>query len=200
MNKVFGIGFHKTGTSSLARALEILGYRVTGPNGSKDSEIADKALHMVYELADQFDAFQDNPWPLFYKELDKRYPGSKFILTVREPDSWIRSQVNYFGENSTPMRTWIYGVGCPAGNEDIYLNRYNRHNKDVIDYFKDRHEDLLVIDITKKDCWEEICDFLGHEIPDVSFPHVNKTKVEKVSIFKFFPFNFGKRGNRPGDS
>jgi hypothetical protein len=30
--KVFGIGFHKTATTSLAKALSYLGYRVTGPN------------------------------------------------------------------------------------------------------------------------------------------------------------------------
>ena len=29
--KVFGIGFHKTATTSLAKALSYLGYRVTGP-------------------------------------------------------------------------------------------------------------------------------------------------------------------------
>ncbi|MEE2776427.1 MAG: sulfotransferase [Acidobacteriota bacterium] len=31
MTKVFGIGFHKTGTSSLGAALEVLGYRVRAP-------------------------------------------------------------------------------------------------------------------------------------------------------------------------
>ena len=47
--KVFCIGFHKTGTTSLERALEMLGYRVTGPNNTKDPDIAEK----VYDLADE---------------------------------------------------------------------------------------------------------------------------------------------------
>jgi len=38
--KIFGISFHKTGTKSLARALSSLGYSVTGPNGTRDPEIA----------------------------------------------------------------------------------------------------------------------------------------------------------------
>jgi UDP-N-acetylmuramate-alanine ligase len=38
--KVFCIGFHKTGTTSLAVALKTLGYRVTGPNGVHDPDIA----------------------------------------------------------------------------------------------------------------------------------------------------------------
>ena len=84
MNKIFVIGFHKTGTKSLASALKKLGYRVTGPNGIEDPDIADNVYSMAYTLVEQYDAFQDNPWPIIYKEIDKRYPESKFILTLRD--------------------------------------------------------------------------------------------------------------------
>lgn len=40
--KMFGIGFYKTGTKSLAEVLKRLGYPVTGPNGNRDPDIADK--------------------------------------------------------------------------------------------------------------------------------------------------------------
>ena len=43
------------------------------------------------------------------------------------------------------MRKWVYGVGFPQGNEDIYLERYKFHNEDVLNYFKDRPGDLLVV-------------------------------------------------------
>lgn len=39
-SKVFCIGFHKTGTTSLELALIRLGYRVTGSFGTKDPHIA----------------------------------------------------------------------------------------------------------------------------------------------------------------
>ncbi len=42
---------------------------------------------MAYELVAQYDAFQDNPWPIIYKGLDVKYPDSKFILMLRDPDS-----------------------------------------------------------------------------------------------------------------
>ncbi len=172
--KVFCIGFHKTGTTSLAEALGTLGYRVTGPNGVHDPQIADNVLRLVEELVPRFDAFQDNPWPIVYRELDRRYPGSKFILTVRDPEAWIASQVGYFGDRKTPMREWIYGVGCPSGNEDIYRRRYEAHNEEVLDYFRSRAQDLLTLDIPAGDGWERLCAFLGSEVPHTPFPHRNK--------------------------
>ena len=109
--KVFCVGFHKTGTKSLARALEILGYRVTGPNGARDPRIAERALPMALDIASRFDAFNDNPWSVLFRELDAAFPGSRFILTLRAPDSWIDSVVRHFGDERTPMREWIYGAG-----------------------------------------------------------------------------------------
>jgi hypothetical protein len=41
-SKVFGIGFHKTGTSSLGRALSMLGYRVADVQGVWDQDIAEE--------------------------------------------------------------------------------------------------------------------------------------------------------------
>ena len=84
--KVFGIGFHKTAPTSLAKALSYLGYRVTGPNWVDNPNPLEKVCKMAFELANKFDAFQDNPWPILYKELDRKFPGSKFILTLRPSD------------------------------------------------------------------------------------------------------------------
>ena len=174
--KVFCIGFHKTGTTSLELALKKLGYRVTGSFGTKDPDIASKVHVMAYAMVDQFDAFEDNPWPVLYQELDQRYPGSKFILTRRPAAAWIQSQLRDFASTETPMRRWIYGedAGCPAGNEDTYIARYERHNHEVLGYFGDRTEDLLIFDLPKGDGWNKLCPFLGCEIPDEPFPHANK--------------------------
>jgi hypothetical protein len=77
--KVFGIGFHKTATKSLAKALRYLGYRVTGPTGLIILISLKKEYEKAFKLANRFDAFQDNPWPILYKELGRKFPGSKFI-------------------------------------------------------------------------------------------------------------------------
>lgn len=173
MTKIFGIGFHKTGTTSLAAALTLLGYRVTGPNGVRDPHIARNALPMALGLVPQFDAFQDNPWPILYRDLDQQFPGSKFILTVRDPEDWIKSLIGHFGSRSTPMREWIYGAGSPRGHEATYLARYENHNRDVRHHFAKRSGDLLVLDITRGDGWERLCPFLDRPTPRLAFPHRN---------------------------
>ena len=173
MGKVFCIGFHKTGTKSLGAALENLGYRVCGPVGVKDPDIAEKAASLIHSLVPSYDAFQDNPWPLFYEDLDRRYPDSRFIFTVRSPEAWIESVVAHFGDHDTPMRYYIYGVGHPKGNERIFLERYRRHNDEVRRYFRNRPEDILTMDITRGDGWDPLCGFLGRGRPDVTFPRLN---------------------------
>jgi hypothetical protein len=69
------------------------------------------------------------------------------------------------------MRQWIYGFGCPGGHEDVYKKRYESHNKNVIEYFRDRPDDLLILDLASGDGWEQMCPFLGKSVLDVPFPH-----------------------------
>lgn len=183
---------------SLEKALTILGYRVTGPNGFNDPDIAKNAHQMAAELVPQFDAFQDNPWPLLYREMDLLHPGSKFILTLRPSEEWLASAVRFFAAGSTPMREWIYGAGSPLGNEKTYIKRYETHNDAVLHYFKERPDDLLILRITAGDGWEKLCPFLGKEIPAVPFPHINKaTNVSRrIIAASFFKRIFGKISNR----
>ena len=193
--KIFCIGFHKTGTTSMRRALEMLGYRVTGPNGTRDPQIASKVHAMADALVPQFDAFQDNPWPVLYRYLDERHPGSKFILTVRSPESWIRSQVRDFARRETPMRRWIYGAGCPEGNEAVYLERYRRHNEEVQRYFAGRPQDFLLMDLPGGDGWDKLCAFLGRPVPAEPFPRANpasRSRALKNTVARWLA------GGRPG--
>ena len=179
--KVFGIGFHKTGTSSLRDALDQLGYRVRGVFGKSDPDIGANALPRALTIVPKFDAFQDNPWPILFRELDQHFPGSKFILTERDTDSWLRSALKHFGGGSSWMRRWIYGVGSPIGHEDVYVERYERHNREVKEYFAARPDDLLVFRISEGEGWERLCPFLGLEVPAGDFPHSNadSTRIER---------------------
>ena len=192
--KIFCIGFHQAGTTSLPLALKTLGYRVTGPNGVRDPDIAENVYVLADSLVNEYDAFQDNPWPVIYKYLDEKYPKSRFILTIRSSESWIKSLVRDFGHQETPMRKWIYGVGCPEGNEEIYINRIEKHNKEVIEYFKERPNDLLVLDLVKGDGWEKLCSFLGASVPNAPFPfpHPNKASAKLIRKAK----NLAKRITR----
>lgn len=173
--KVFCIGFQKTGTTSMGAALEMLGYRMTGGNWARDPEVSRVALQRALETAQHYDAFQDNPWPLLYREMDQAFPGSKFIMTIRPPEQWIKSAVKGFGTGTSPVREWIYGAGAgsPVGNEEIWLQRYARHNREVLEYFADRPADFMIMDLAAGDGWEKLCAFLGEPVPDAAFPHAN---------------------------
>lgn len=179
--KVFGIGFHKTGTSTLAAALRHLGYSVTGPNWVFEKDIAKTYVSKCRDLSKDFDAFQDNPWPLVYAEMDEMWPDAKFILTTRDVDKWVASQVKHFGRKDTPMRRLIYGAeyGCPAGNEERYAEVFKAHNAAVRSYFEGRELDFLEIDLTATSEWAPICTFLGVDVPAIPFPHANSAESVK---------------------
>lgn len=178
--KLIGVGMHKTGTKSLARALRILGYRVAGPFGVDDPDVEAHAITKALALLQEVDAVQDNPWPLLFRQIDETYPGCQFVLTVRNPDEWIRSVVRHFGGKSTPMRTWIYGIGDPVGHEDRYLDIYNKHNHEVAEYFAGRPDDLLKIDFSNEPEWPELCSFLQQEAPQIAFPHENSSRTRRI--------------------
>lgn len=173
IQKIFCIGFHKTGTKSLGRALELLDYKVCGPIGAKDPRIGQNVYRIVDSLIDQYDAFQDNPWPLVFRYADKKVPGSKFILTLRSETDWIKSVVDHFGSTDTPMRTWMYGEGHPLGNEQRYISRYGEHNEQVVSYFQYRQDDLLTMELDGDFGWEKLCKFLKKPLPQIKFPHLN---------------------------
>ncbi len=187
-HKVFCIGFHKTGTSSLGVALEKLGYRVTGFFPFRDlasqdnltfSEVRERAL----EVANQYDAAQDSPWPILYQQLDEAFPGSKFIHVERNREAWIKSAVNDFADSPNAMRNLIYGVPFPKGHEDIWLDRYDRHNREVKEYFASRPGDFISLDMDRNEVnWENLCSFLGEPDPAIPWPHANRRVVKKYKL------------------
>ncbi len=186
--KIIGVGFQKTGTSSLRDALKILGYTVGDNNYKLLFPILMGKFNGVMKCIARYDAVEDNPWPIIYKELDKNIPNCKFILTIREDESWYKSVNRHIGDLRDPMHEWIYGrgKGLPKEDKANTLSSYRRHNEDVINYFKDRPEDLLVIDLTKGNQWKALCKFLNKEIPDVPFPHANNSQaaLRRESLFR----------------
>jgi hypothetical protein len=87
VNKVFGIGLPKTGTTSLNAALNHLGFNsIHNP-----LDLRRQAHEGQYRFdRDDWDALT-NFGEHFYPQLDEAYPGSKFILTVRNEEEWAES-------------------------------------------------------------------------------------------------------------
>ena len=176
--KVIGVGFQKTGTSTLRDALRILDYSVKDTTTRALIPILKNDYKKVLKIIDSFDAIEDTPWYIIYKELDKLLPGSKFILTIRDEQSWYKSVSRHIGDLRSAHHEWIYGKGkgLPKDYKENTINVYNNHNKEVVEYFKNRPNDLLIIDFTKGDRWDKLCDFLDKDIPKELFPHANNSK------------------------
>jgi hypothetical protein len=119
-DKVFGIGFYKTGTTTLCDALRVLGYRTV--NGDKLGEYpgADDGETLLKQIRAgdlrlptfaMFDAFTDNPYFHLWREIHTLYPRAKFLLTVREERPWIDSCARFYRNRRVrPMRVWMFGA------------------------------------------------------------------------------------------
>ncbi len=185
--KIFGIGLSKTGTTSLAHALEILGYRTKDYPGLSRYRAGDLSS-VDLAVVDAYDALTDTPIPSFYRELDQRYPGAKFILTIRAPEGWLKSCKKQFNEklaakqNEAHNQLFLDLYGCTAFDEQRFRDGYDRFVHGVLDYFRDRPGDLLVIDVTAGEGWEKLCPFLGCAAPDLPFPKANVTQISWMNI------------------
>ena len=186
--KVFGIGHIKSGTTSLAAALKVLGYNVKDlPLGMV--KCRNRKVSLDFRKAAKYDGLTDIPAARFYKELDKKFPGSKFILTVREEERWLDSARRHVFIG----KWWKYPnrinqlhqdvLGDIVYNEKKFRKAYHQHHKDVMDYFRNRKNDLLVINICNGEGWEKLCKFLGNEIPDVPFPRSNRGFHRRLNDF-----------------
>ena len=142
-----------------------------GAVGVRSPHLEERALEIALPYVERFDAFRDNPWPILYRDLDRLVPGSRFILTTRDLDSWVRSAVGHFGNDDTPMRAWIYGAAHPLGNEDVYRDRHARHVAEVREHFRGRPGDFLELALVEGEGWEKLCAFLGAPLPGVPFPN-----------------------------
>lgn len=185
--KVFGIGLNKTGTTSLGEALNLLGLRTI--HYPFDRTTYEELTRGDYDLTlmKSYQGIVDTPVAPFYPQLDRQFPGSKFILTVREPESWLKSVEAHwpvmrqwcerdpkFGRFTDFISACVYGT--LEFHRERFLDVYHRHNKNVQEYFQDRADDFLVMDICRGDGWEQLCPFLGYPIPDAPFPHSNQGK------------------------
>lgn len=197
MLQVIGIGYPRTGTMSLKHALESL---ALGPcyhmiEVFQHPEHVDFWLDAlnnpahVAEWDDVFTGFQstaDAPGCHFWKSLAEYYPDAKFVLTVRDVDSWYESfrttvyQAMTHPERSSDdahrkvqhmARGLILETMFAGRFEDraFAIQRFNEHNEAVMGAFDSSR--LLVFDVA--DGWAPLCEFLDVPVPQQPFPCSN---------------------------
>lgn len=176
MNKIFGIGLPRTGTASLSEALTILGYKT-------------RHYPKYIKRVIKFEALVDTPICNEFEKLDKIYPGSLFVWTVRDNiEKWLDSM-----EAASKRFRWHKLSPKGRGGPEVYKSHmdifnttsfdknkmiigYNKHTERVLNYFKNR-VDMLQYNLCSGAGWQPLCSFLGREIPQEIFPHRNKKTV-----------------------
>lgn len=200
--KIFCIGRNKTGTSSLKVFFENFDFRVGNQQKAERlfPYLAKGNLEPIIDYCKTAQVFQDCPfsYPYTYQHLDKAFPDSLFILSIRDsPEQWYHSLINFrikhFGflpkkqdlKNANyaykgylwDTHQYLYNIKeTDIFNEEILKNHYLRYNREVIEYFEGR-ENLIVINVSQKKDFARLCNFLGLTTQKKmdSFPWENKT-------------------------
>ena len=204
--KVFVIGRNKTGTTSVQHALIDLGYRM-GDQPTAELLMEDwgrRDFRSLIRYCYSADAFQDVPFSYHYtfQAMDHAFPGSKFILTVRDSDEqWYRSVLRFHTMRlrsragidriptlddirNDPYRApgWIWrnrelvGIESQESFPEAELKYYyNRHNEIVKDYFRHRPQDLLILNLSEADSMQRLCQFLGKQFTGQKMPQLNQS-------------------------
>ena len=181
--KIVGVGLNRTGTTTLGVCLQHLGYKHTSTHQEAFQFLQQGNIDALMRVVVEFDSFEDWPWPLVFRQIEAAYPESKFILTKRKSaEHWFESLCKLARMTGpTEYRRYIYGHAMPQGHKNEFIDFYHRHNETLENFFSDKPGKLLVVSWEDGDGWKELCSFLGHDTPDMPFPHVNRSdRLEQI--------------------
>lgn len=186
--KVFCIGLHKTGTTTLYELAKKYGYRATHSTDWIFDPEKLKRFNFFSDGGSQFDDLNEFDFQgLFYA-----FPDSLFILQTRDAREWVISKLRHIGWNKeTPIapdddnkiknNEWMYKSLLTI--DKFIEHKYNYENK-VVRFFEEHDPSrLLIIDITNSQIhsqeFDKLITFLGlRSISEIRLPHENKTKVK----------------------
>jgi hypothetical protein len=171
INKIFIIGLPRTATTSVCLASLGLGF---------------KTAHNAYTqyAFSEAQVLADTPVFCDYQSLDKHFPNSKFIYLTRQSSLWLpsikqllqRMMVNLQrtdGGFNPHLKRCYSQVFSPLTvhnieQDEFLLSCYQRHQQGVFDYFNQRKQDLLTLDVSDENSYQALLTFLKVEQLDES--------------------------------
>ena len=181
--KIFNLGMSKTGTTSFHHLMQELHLK-----SFHDVLISE---HTVDELKKEFTLMDCYSGALShrYKDIYAAYPDAKYVLTIRDEIGWLKSarkQFTYNDVNFSKFRTAIFGTTKVSDmSDDDMLKCFNRINNEIIDFFKDKKNFMVLnfINSTDKDnLMKELLEFLNIRV----ISNVLYTRIWGNSV-KLFP-------------
>jgi hypothetical protein len=187
--KYICIGQPKTGTKTMAKIFNLLNFKVNGNplclNDNDDfimldnniSYYSNDSIIKCHNNIETFEAFHDYPYSFNYEYINNNFPDSKFILTIRDTDTWFNSLYNYQyipGAVNRNLLKKLYGYNIISlENKTDIISKYNEYNTNIIKYFDDKPCKLIILDLTKDNIKNKLSYFLKINI-DFEIPHENK--------------------------
>ena len=162
--KIFVIGFNKTASTTLHKLFIV--------NNLKSQHTTN------WDLAN-YDCFSDNGNLNDFKKLDSLYKDSIFILNTRNLTNWLSSRFKHGHRQCERLKrnkNWAY----PCTNELASQWIYDRENYylQVLDYFKDRPNKLIVLSIEDPH-WKQ---FISCELGIVNKEFKDRNVIEMHDI------------------
>lgn len=174
----------KTGTSTLGACFNALGYKHFTYYPKLIRRLRHGDVDSLWDVADRYETFEDHPWPDWYRELDERYPDAKFVLTIRrDSETWFRSLANHAKRRGlTAEKYIIFGHGWPSSDKSHHIETYERHNREVQEYFASRPDKLLTVCWETGSDWSDVAAFLGAStVPERRSTKFNAAADQRIS-------------------
>ena len=183
--KYLGVGFMKTGLTSLLYAFQALGYEARGKNFRMFRRFLKGDYQAVMDWYDTADFFVDWPHAFMYRPFLAKYGDkARFILTVRDSEAWWRSLLshNRYAHPVTHSHGKIFGRFYPHGFKEEHIAFYEAHNAEVRRFFAEqgREDQLLVQRVEDPDKHEKLLAFLGLPEGLEAYPHGNRSEKRVV--------------------
>ena len=185
--EIIGAGFGRTGTESMKRALEMIGF---GPSYHMYEVLPHKDRYETWQgiydgkvkpdwdaLFEGYKATVDWPAAHYWRELAAHFPEAKILLTYRDAESWYASMDKTIltfmrdldNKDGMAPRLRREVFADDAHDRDHIISVYNRNVAEVQAAFgPDR---LLTYQLGSG--WEPLCAFLGVDVPDEPYPSGN---------------------------
>jgi hypothetical protein len=196
--QVIGAGWGRTGTMSLKKALEALGF---GPCHHMMEVIANQASLPLWIAAGEgradwdamfsgYASMVDFPGCTYWRELADYYPDAKVLLSVRDPEEWFEStQATIFSPaavklmGNSPLEPFIRTnvwrhFGDRIHDREFMIDAFTRHVADV--QRSVAPERLLTYSVSEG--WEPLCAFLGVPVPATPFPRSNSREEMQAML------------------
>ena len=164
----------KTGTSSLHRALALLGFDSFHWGGRSAYHAVLDAQgtghRLLHDVGEQHDAYSEiGTLSVRFDLADLQYPGSCFILTVCDVDQWVDGRRRHAERNNRDRVAGRYQGSNLDIDEDQWREQWATHLDRVLTWFAGR-DNLLVLDVCRGEGWERLAPFLDKPIPATRFP------------------------------